>query len=85
MHPNRVINTPPLSFTDSRQDIQTCQSLGKVVLLGLGGSIGTYGFSSSSQATTFATTLWNLFGEGGGSIRPFGSAIVDGFDLGIDH
>lgn len=66
-----------------RADIKTCQAAGKVVLLSLGGSIGTYGFSSSSQATTFATTLWNLFGGGSSSTRPFGSAVVDGFDLGI--
>ena len=64
------------------QDIQTCQNLGKIVLLGLGGAVGSYGFSSSSQAASFATTLWNAFGEGWGSIRPFGWVTVDGFDLG---
>lgn len=58
--------------------------MGKIVLLGLGGAIGTYGFSSSWQAAAFATTLWNMFGEGWGSIRPFGWVTVDGFDLGID-
>ena len=66
-----------------RADIKTCQAAGKIVLLSLGGSVGTYGFSSSSQATTFATTLWNLFGGGSSSTRPFGTAVIDGFDLGI--
>lgn len=66
----------------SRQDIQTCQARGKVILLSLGGAIGTYGFSSASEAQTFATTLWNTFGEGTSSTRPFGSSVVDGFDLG---
>ena len=66
-----------------RRDIETCQAAGKVVLLGLGGAIGKYGFSSASQAVTFATTLWNLFGEGKSSTRPFGSAVIDGFDLGF--
>ena len=66
-----------------RQDIKTCQDAGKIVLLSLGGAIGDYGFSSSSEAETFATTLWNLFGGGTSSTRPFGSSIVDGFDLGF--
>lgn len=68
--------------SDYRQDIQTCQSQGKIVMLGLGGAVGSYGFSSSSQAAAFATTLWDMFGEGWGSIRPFGWSLVDGFDLG---
>ena len=68
---------------DVSSDIATCQNLGKIVLLSLGGAVGTYGFSSSAQAASFATTLWNAFGEGWGSIRPFGWVTVDGFDLGI--
>ena len=64
------------------QDIKTCQDAGKIVLLSLGGAIGSYGFSSASQAHTFATTLWNVFGGGSSSTRPFGSSVVDGFDLG---
>ena len=74
----------PSGFADSRQDIQTCQNLGKVVLLGLGGAIGTYGFSDSSEASAFAATLWEMFGEGWGSTRPFGWVTVDGFNLGIE-
>lgn len=65
------------------QDIKTCQAAGKIVLLSLGGAVGNYGFSSASQATTFATTLWNIFGGGTSSTRPFGASVVDGFDLGI--
>ncbi|KAH3677245.1 hypothetical protein WICMUC_001826 [Wickerhamomyces mucosus] len=65
-------------------DIQSCQNLGKKVLLSLGGQIGTYGFKSSSEATEFATTLWNTFGEGSTSERPFGESVVDGFDLDIE-
>ncbi len=33
------------------QDIKTCQSLGKKVLI-VGGALGAYGFTSDSQATT---------------------------------
>ena len=65
-----------------RADIETCQSLGKIVMLSLGGAVGTYGFKSASQAETFATTLWDMFAEGYGSLRPFGDALIDGFDLG---
>jgi chitinase len=71
-----------LQCTQIGQDIQTCQDAGKIVLLSLGGAIGSYGFSSASEAQTFATTLWNVFGGGSSSTRPFGTSIVDGFDLG---
>ena len=52
-------------------------------MLSLGGAVGTYGFTSASQAETFATTLWDTFAEGYGSLRPFGDALIDGFDLGM--
>jgi len=64
--------------------ITQCQSSGKKVLLSLGGSIATSAFSSDSQATQFASTLWNLFGAGTGldaGLRPFGDVRVDGFDV----
>jgi chitinase len=52
--------------------------------LALGGASGSYGFTSDSQATSFADTLWNTFGAGNSSTRPFGDAVVDGFDLDIE-
>ncbi|CCD26758.1 chitinase NDAI_0I01890 [Naumovozyma dairenensis CBS 421] len=68
------------------QDITTCQSLGKKVLLSLGGATGTYGFSSIAEATAYAETLWNLFGEGSTTeIRPFDFAVVDGFDFDVEN
>ena len=68
------------------QDIQTCQSLGKKVLLSLGGATGTYGFNDDSTAVEFATTLWELFGNGKGTAgRPFDGAVVDGFDFDIEN
>ncbi|KAG2184269.1 hypothetical protein INT44_009284 [Umbelopsis vinacea] len=65
-------------------DIQTCQSKGKKILLSLGGAAGSYGFSSDAQGTAFADQLWNLFGAGSSSTRPFDSAVIDGFDLDIE-
>ncbi|SCU84079.1 LAMI_0C06128g1_1 [Lachancea mirantina] len=66
-------------------DIKTCQGLGKKVFLSLGGESGAYGFSDDSEAESFADTLWNTFGEGSGSERPFDDAVVDGFDFDIEN
>ena len=60
-------------------DIETCQSKGKIVTLSLGGATGSVGFSSDSQAETFADTIWNTFLGGSSSTRPFGNAILDGY------
>ncbi|KAL9595628.1 MAG: hypothetical protein Q9219_006334 [cf. Caloplaca sp. 3 TL-2023] len=73
-----------LSCPTMEKDIKTCQSMGKKVLLSLGGAEATTAFSSDSQASDFATKLWNLFGAGKGEsteMRPFGSAVLDGFDV----
>ncbi|CAI6632355.1 ASN_HP2_G0036120.mRNA.1.CDS.1 [Saccharomyces cerevisiae] len=75
-----------LHCTQIAEDIETCQSLGKKVLLSLGGASGSYLFSDDSQAETFAKTLWDTFGEGtGASERPFDSSVVDGFDFDIEN
>lgn len=74
-----------LSCPTVAQDITACQGAGKKVLLSLGGAIGSSAFSGTSQADTFATLLWNLFGGGTGvssEMRPFGEVKIDGFDLG---
>jgi chitinase len=65
-------------------DIKTCQARGVQILLSFGGAEGTYGFSDNSQASAFADTVWNMFLGGNGSIRPFGTAILDGVDLDIE-
>ena len=74
-----------LSCPNMEKDITTCQGLGKKILLSLGGAEATTAFSSDSQASDFANKLWNLFGGGKGEsdgMRPFGNAVVDGFDIG---
>ncbi|TEB39358.1 class III chitinase [Coprinellus micaceus] len=65
-------------------DIATCQSKGKLVTLSLGGATGAVGFSSDSQASSFAQQIWDLFLGGQSSTRPFGSAVLDGIDLDIE-
>jgi len=67
------------------QDIKTCQNNGKKILLSLGGAVGSYGFTDDSQAETFASTLWDMFLEGSSETRPFGDAIIDGFDFDIEN
>ncbi|EJC98222.1 glycoside hydrolase [Fomitiporia mediterranea MF3/22] len=65
-------------------DIESCQAAGKIVTLSIGGATGAIGFTSDSQAETFADTIWNVFLGGSSSTRPFGAAVLDGIDLDIE-
>ncbi|KAJ2444529.1 Chitinase 2, partial [Coemansia sp. RSA 2337] len=65
-------------------DIKFCQSKGKAVILSMGGASGAYGFSSDSQASQFADTMWNMFFKGTAAQRPFDDAVLDGIDLDIE-
>lgn len=74
-----------LQADELASNISACQAGGKIVLMSLGGALGTSVFTSDAQAVTFAEMLWNLFGAGNGTdpkLRPFGSVVVDGFDFG---
>jgi hypothetical protein len=66
-------------------DIQHCQEIGKQVLISIGGPHADMPLDSDEQAIDFADKLWELFGPVTDaidpSLRPFGSAVVDGFDL----
>jgi chitinase len=68
-----------------RTDIPICQdTYGKTILLSVGGATYTEGgFSSSSAAVTAANNIWSIFGPVSNSTspRPFGTAIIDGFDF----
>ena len=77
-----------LSCPTMAADITTCQGLGKKVMLSIGGSTGNSAFTNVAQAQKFATQVWNLFGSGTGEdpdLRPFGSTILDGIDIGKSH
>jgi chitinase len=67
------------------EDIKTCQSLGKQIILSIGGATYTEGgFASEAEATQAAQNVWAMFGPGGNSTginRPFDDASVDGFDF----
>lgn len=68
-----------------RNDIETCQkTYGKTILLSLGGSTYTQGgWSSTAAAQSAAQSVWDMFGPlaGANVDRPFGDAVVDGFDF----
>jgi len=65
-------------------DIGKCQGMGKKLVMSLGGGVGSYGFRSEAEGTSFAGTMWNMFFEGNSTMRPFGNAVVDGIDLDIE-
>lgn len=70
--------------TDLAPEIVSCQQLGKPVLVSLGGYYSNVTSASDTEAIQLAQNLWDLFGAGDGldaSLRPFGSIVVDGFDL----
>lgn len=71
-----LVNAPSIG-----EDIKTCQSLGKKILLSMGGASGQYGFNDQQNAEQVATDLWNLVGGGSSDTRPFGDAVIDGFDI----
>jgi chitinase len=68
----------------SREDIAACQANGKTIILSMGGA--TYsggGFQSPDAAVASAQNIWAMFGPeqpDSNVLRPFGSAVVDGFD-----
>ncbi|KAI1099281.1 glycoside hydrolase family 18 protein [Jackrogersella minutella] len=68
------------------QEIAACQAAGKTVLLSIGGAMFNTGPSSVEQAGYLADQVWAMFGPLGGppAPRPFGNAVVDGFDLDIE-
>lgn len=72
-------------LTNLRADIQTCQSNGKTIMLSIGGDTYTEGgFSSPDAAKAAAEKTWATFGpvqSGSGALRPFGDAVLDGFDF----
>ncbi|OJJ08043.1 hypothetical protein ASPVEDRAFT_101126, partial [Aspergillus versicolor CBS 583.65] len=73
------------------EDIPACQAAGKKIFLSLGGGYQTYEIDTIDSSTKFADWLWGAFGpktdawESAGSPRPFGDAVVDGFDFDIEY
>jgi hypothetical protein len=77
---------PGLSYYPTVEaDITECQTkYGKKIFLSIGGEGNTLPLASDEDAITFADHVWKLFGPPGHidpSLRPFGSAVLDGYDL----
>ncbi|CAO3660901.1 unnamed protein product [Rhizopus microsporus] len=77
--------TELLNCPQMENDIKYCQGKGKKILLSLGGATPEYGLDSIESGQNFADELWNTFGAGQHEHRPFGNAVVDGFDLDIEN
>ncbi|KAF2188073.1 glycoside hydrolase family 18 protein [Zopfia rhizophila CBS 207.26] len=77
--------TETFSCPEIEADIATCQSQGKTILLSIGGdAYNEGGFTSAQAATDGANKIWAMFGpaqSGSSALRPFGNAVVDGFDF----
>ncbi|KAL5366251.1 glycoside hydrolase superfamily [Aspergillus floccosus] len=82
--------TPPITnFANAGDNCTafncTCQkTYGKTILLSLGGATYTQGgWSSTTDAQNAAQAVWNMFGPSINAQvdRPFGDAVVDGFDF----
>ncbi|KAF9229579.1 glycoside hydrolase [Gyrodon lividus] len=78
------LGTDLVNCSSLASDIEYCQSQGKIVTISLGGAGGSIGFTDDIQAQTFAQTIWDLFLGGSSTMRPFGSAVLDGVDLDIE-
>ncbi|APA15115.1 hypothetical protein SS1G_08695 [Sclerotinia sclerotiorum 1980 UF-70] len=82
-----TVNVGNADPTQVGKDIVTCQGMGKTILLSIGGA--TYSDSelkTSDEATTAAKNVWAAFGPktSSSTTRPFGDAVVDGFDFDIE-
>ncbi|KAL5414956.1 hypothetical protein PMIN03_002913 [Paraphaeosphaeria minitans] len=77
--------TETFSCPEIEADIKTCQAQGKTIMLSIGGDAYTEGgFTSAAAATAGADRIWAMYGpvqSGNSALRPFGSAVLDGFDF----
>ncbi|KKA30697.1 hypothetical protein TD95_005140 [Thielaviopsis punctulata] len=82
---SKFSGTSLLDCPQIEEDIIKCQELGKIILLSIGGA--TYsegGFDTELSAQGYADKVWAMFGPKDPKIdvpRPFGKAVVDGFDF----
>ncbi|KAF7181335.1 hypothetical protein CNMCM7691_000553 [Aspergillus felis] len=75
-----LLNCPQIA-----EDIKRCQQKGKTILISIGGATSTErGFASEVAAIEAADKMWQIFGPvdaGNTAYRPFGDAVIDGFDF----
>ncbi|RPA85390.1 glycoside hydrolase [Ascobolus immersus RN42] len=68
------------------EDIKICQTQhNKKILMSIGGGAAAYdSVPDKASGHRLAENIWNAFGKGWTYERPFGSAVVDGFDFDIE-
>ena len=75
----------PMKCREIEDDINFCQSRGKTILLSLGGDgSAEVGYADDTAARMGAAKIWQMFGPDQKKpdvVRPFGSAVVNGFDF----
>ncbi|KAG2006479.1 hypothetical protein GB937_008627 [Aspergillus fischeri] len=75
-----LLNCPQIG-----EDIKRCQQKGKTILISIGGATSPErGFASEAAAIEAANKMWQIFGPvdaGNTAYRPFGDAVIDGFDF----
>eukprot|EP00897_Mesotaenium_endlicherianum_P008654 jgi/Mesen1/7817/ME000413S07060 len=71
--------------TGLASEIATCQKLGKLVLLSMGGGVGAYSLTGDADAKSTAQSVWDTYLGGASASRPFGAAVLDGVDLDIEN
>lgn len=76
-----------IALTINSDDIIECQTTyKKKILLSIGGDSDKYGgWATVAEAQAFGDRVWDMFGKGWSYYRPFGKAIVDGFDLDLER
>lgn len=85
---DKVKDTDLATCADWEDVINTCQQNGKKVLLSIGGATMEDSFDDPVEGPKeFAKQVWDLYGEGSGleKFRPYGKAVLDGFDMDIEN
>lgn len=75
--------------TKLESHVQTCKSMGKKILVSLGGEGSPGELTSQSDAENVAQSIWDSFGNPAfqsnqNAVRPMGSQFVDGFDIDVE-
>ncbi|EJP61872.1 chitinase-like protein [Beauveria bassiana ARSEF 2860] len=81
------LNTGVLLCKELQEDTKTCQAKGRTVLISMGGGNSpSPNWVDAADAEKSAQLIWDMFGPVTSSKvdRPFGTSVVNGFDLDFD-
>lgn len=69
---------------DIGDDIMFCQEKGIDIGLAYGGDLNRLNFTNQTEAEDFAVLVWDMFFGGYMNTRPFGNAVLNGFDFDLE-